>query len=179
MALSYGEKTSVTTPLSQSYLGEMVDESNFVAVSIIRAADAMLDVFLNVCPQAVVGKILIQRDEETHMPKLYYSKVPSLEGKNVILLDPMLATGGSALEAIKVLIEKGADANKIIFVNVVASPEGVKKIHEAYPSVRIVAGELDQGLNEKVRNVLVSSCRDESANAYTFPFQCRNILFPD
>jgi uracil phosphoribosyltransferase len=155
IAIGYGDNTSVTTPLATGYEGQLVDESNFVAISIIRAADSMLDVFLNIFPEAIVGKILIQRDEETSLPKLYYSKVPPLAGKNVVLLDPMLATGGSALEAIKILLEKGADIEKMVFINVVAAPEGVRKIHEMYPSLRIISGELDQGLNEKVKKHLL------------------------
>jgi uracil phosphoribosyltransferase len=93
----------------------------------------MLDVFLNLVPEASVGKILIQRNEETSQPILYYSKLPSLVTRNIVLLDPMLATGGSAIAAIKVLLENGAEEEKIVFFNVVCCPAGVKKLYEIYP----------------------------------------------
>mmetsp|Transcript_18330 Transcript_18330/g.30720 ORF Transcript_18330/g.30720 Transcript_18330/m.30720 type:complete len:123 (+) Transcript_18330:539-907(+) len=104
---------------------------------------------MKIAPEAAVGKILIQRNEETKMPVLYYSKLPPLAGRNIVLLDPMLATGGSAIAAIKVLIEQGAEENRILFLNVVSSPEGVGAILTAYPQLRIVTGEIDAGLNEK------------------------------
>ena len=139
----------VQTPTNSTYDGIEIDQKSIVAVSIIRAGDSMLDSFMSVAPEAAVGKILIQRDEETAKPILFYSKLPSLEGKNIALLDPMLATGGSAIAAIKVLIEKGAEERRIVFFNVVSCPEGIKSIHSEYPNVTIVTGEVDAGLNEK------------------------------
>jgi uracil phosphoribosyltransferase len=90
---------------------ERFDPKRVVAVSIIRAGDSMLDSFLSICTDVQVGKILIQRDEETAQPKLIYYKVPNLTGKQVILLDPMLATGGSAKSAIQVLFTALASSN--------------------------------------------------------------------
>jgi len=85
------KNVDVVTPTGSTYSGyEIVDESNIVAISIIRAGDSLLDAFMEVCPGAQVGKILIQRDEETALPHLFYSKLPSLTGKYVVLLDPML-----------------------------------------------------------------------------------------
>lgn len=140
----------IDTPTNTSCEGVTLDDSNLVVVSIIRAGDAMLDTFLRICPSAQVGKILIQRDEETALPKLYYYKVPDLTGKQVILVDPMLATAGSAKAAIKILLEKGAEENKIAFFNVIACPEGIKAMNDAHPDVQIVTGHVDQGLNERV-----------------------------
>lgn len=81
----------VVTPTGSVYSGfEIIDETNIVAVSIIRAGDSMLESFMHVCQGAQVGKILIQRNEETAEPMLFYSKLPSLAGKYVVLLDPML-----------------------------------------------------------------------------------------
>ena len=149
--LTYIQPTAKTvdTPTNSTYDGIDIDQKSIVAVSIIRAGESMLDSFMAVAPEAAVGKILIQRDEETAKPILFYSKLPSLVGKNIALLDPMLATGGSANAAIKVLIEKGADENRIVFFNVVSCPEGIKSIHSEYPNVTIVTGEVDDGLNEK------------------------------
>jgi len=141
--------TTVLTPTGCEYAGETVDTSKIVAVSIIRAADSMLDCFLQLVPEAAVGKILIQRNEETAEPELYYSKLPPLEGKKIVLMDPMLATGGSALCAIQVLIDKGAKPEQIVFMNVVSCPEGLKRMSDAYPTIKVVTGEIDEKLNEK------------------------------
>ena len=92
--------------------------------------------FMGCVPSAQVGKILIQRDEATAEPVLYYSKLPSLAGKRVVLLDPMLATGGSAKCAIKVLLEAGADIKLMSFVTVLSCPEGLGNISRAYPGIR-------------------------------------------
>ena len=84
-------------------------------------------------PHAAVGKILIQRDEETAQPILFYSKLPPLAGKRIVLLDPMLGTGGSAACAIKVLTDSGADIKQITYVTVVSCPEGLSYIANTYP----------------------------------------------
>ena len=145
-----GTETTVDTPVAgETSTGPVVDQSNMVAVSIIRAADSMLDTFMHVVPEASIGKILIQRDEETALPKLYYSKLPPMEGKQIMLLDPMLATGGSALCAVEVLVEMGVDPKNIMFVNVLGCPEGIKALEEGYPTMTIFTGKIDKGLNEK------------------------------
>lgn len=121
------------------------------------------------CPQATVGKILIQRNEETAEPILFYSKLPPLEGKTVVVLDPMVATGGSVICAIEVLIGKGADPAKMFFFNVLSCPEGLAKVTTTYPGIiclivvnfysyhftalRIVTGAIDSHLNEKVTTI--------------------------
>lgn len=140
---------TVTTPTGATYEGCEIDLSQLVAVSIIRAADSMLESFNAIAPEASVGKILIQRDEETALPKLYYSKLPPLDGKNIVLLDPMLATGGSAIEAIRVLIKAGAPESSITFFNVVCCPDGIKNLLTTFPNLKIVTGAVDPILNEK------------------------------
>ncbi len=127
-----------------------IDHSSLVAVSIVRAGDSMLDSFLAIAPEASVGKILIQRDEETAEPILFYCKLPQLLNKKIILLDPMLATGGSAKCAVQVLLDKGAREEDITFFNVLSCPEGVSAILTAFPKMKIVTGEIDPCLNEKV-----------------------------
>lgn len=146
------ENVEVETPTGLKCEGTTVDNSNLVVVSIIRAGDSMLDTFLRICPAASVGKILIQRDEATALPIMYYAKLPSLKGKQVILLDPMLATGGSAKAAIQSLLDKGADENKITFFNVISCPQGLASIGETYPKVLVITGKVDEGLNQKVRD---------------------------
>lgn len=140
----------VETPTGTLVAGEAIDYSSLVAVSIIRAGDSMLDCFLRIAPETSVGKILIQRDEATALPIMYYSKLPTLAGRQIILLDPMLATGGSAKAAIQTLIDKGASEDKIAFFNVVSCPQGIEAIQTAYPQVRVISGKIDEGLNSKV-----------------------------
>lgn len=140
----------VPTPTGTDYNGCSYDVNSIVAISIIRAGDSMLDTFASIVPEAPIGKILIQRDEETAQPKLFYCKLPNLTNKHVILLDPMLATGGSAICAVRVLIENGAQEENILFFNVVCCPEGIRNMAAAYPKVKIITGEIDAGLNEKV-----------------------------
>ena len=137
----------VNTPVDDyTYAGTAVDNESIVAVSIIRAADSMLDCFMGIVPECSVGKILIQRNEETAMPEMFYAKLPSLEGKNIVLLDPMLATGGSAKMAIKSLLEKGASEEKITFMCVVSCPQGVENVMADYPKITLVSGAVDEGL---------------------------------
>ena len=145
-----GHEETISTPVpGYTCVGSVVDQTNIVAISIIRAADSMLDTFMSVVPEASVGKILIQRDEETAEPKLFYSKLPSLVGKRVILLDPMLATGGSAKCAIEVLLQNGATIDKIMFVSVLGCPEGAAYLQNAFPDLTIFTGKLDGGLTSK------------------------------
>jgi uracil phosphoribosyltransferase len=139
----------VTTPTGCVFNGERVDTSKIVVVSIVRAADSMLDCFLELVPEAAVGKILIQRNEETAEPQLFYDKLPPLAGKTVVLLDPMLATGGSALCAVKVLLEQGAKIEDITFFNVVSCPEGLARFAEEAPGLKVVTGCIDEKLNEQ------------------------------
>eukprot|EP01041_Mallomonas_annulata_P012880 gene12880-27164_t len=126
-------EVEIETPTASSYNGCIIDESSIVVISIIRAGDSMLEAFLECLPNVSVGKILIQRNEETAEPVFYYKKLPSLENKNVILLDPMLATGGSVIKAIEVCIQDKADIRNITFVNVVSCPEGLENIFKTYP----------------------------------------------
>eukprot|EP01036_Dinobryon_divergens_P032629 gene32628-42263_t len=142
--------TVVTTPTEKEFVGEVVDVSQITAVSIIRAGDSMLDAFMAIAPEASVGKILIQRDEETSLPILFYSKLPpSISTKKVVLLDPMLATGGSAKCAVDVLLKNGVPESNIYFFNVVSCPAGIASLTSAYPSMKIITGCIDEGLNEK------------------------------
>lgn len=143
----------VMTPTGVEYEGvgwKLNYLDHICGVSIVRAGESMEAGLRNVCRSIKIGKILIQRDEETAMPKLYYSKLPpNIAKMTVLLLDPMLATGGSAIEATRVLVESGVAASNIVFVNLVGCPEGVRAYHAAYPDVQIVCAALDSHLNEK------------------------------
>ena len=117
-------------------------------VPILRAGIGMLEGVLSMVPAAKVGHIGMYRNPQTLQPVTYYCKLPSdINEREVIVLDPMLATGGSAVEAIKILKEKGAVNVK--FMCVIASPEGMKALTEAHPDVQVYCAALDEKLNDE------------------------------
>ncbi len=117
-------------------------------VPILRAGIGMLEGVLSMVPAAKVGHIGMYRDPQTLQPVTYYCKLPSdINEREVIVLDPMLATGGSAVEAIKILKEKGAVNVK--FMCVIASPEGMNALTEAHPDVQVYCAALDEKLNDE------------------------------
>lgn len=116
-------------------------------VPILRAGVGMVDGLLTLLPVARVGHIGLYRNEETHKPVVYYCKLPEdIQQRMVIVTDPMLATGGSACDAISMLKEKGC--KNIRLMNLVAAPEGVRKVQEEHPDVDIYIAALDKELNE-------------------------------
>ena len=141
---------TVTTPCG-TYEGlKPCPATELCAVSIVRSGDILLEATRRACLGIAVGKILIQRDEETALPKLFYSKLPpDVAQRKVILVDPMLATGGSAITAIQVLLDAGVPEEHILFSNVVSYPEGLAAMFEAHPKVRTVTCAVDDGLNDK------------------------------
>jgi len=140
------KQINVETPLEKT-MGYKLDEE-IVLVPVLRAGLIMVNGFLDVLPNCNVGHIGLQRNEETLLPIEYYFKIPKLKKKSkVILLDPMLATGGSASEALKYLKKKGA--KKIIFACLVASPQGIKKLNREHPDVKIFVTALDRELDNK------------------------------
>jgi len=142
------EKT-VTTPVGRDYSGVQF-EGRICGVSIMRAGESMEQGLRDCCRSVRIGKILIQRDEETSKPKLFYDKLPEdIANRWVLLLDPMLATGGSALMAVEVLKSRGVPEERILFLNLIASPEGATNFATKYPKMRIVTAFVDQGLDEK------------------------------
>jgi uracil phosphoribosyltransferase len=142
------EKREVETPVGRIYDG-LRFASGLCGVSIIRAGESMEEELRAVCPGIRVGKILIQRNKTTKLPHLYYSNLPAdVARRRVLLLDPMLATGGSALAAVRVLLDKGVLEENIVFVNFLASPEGLAAVSERHPRLRIVTSAIDERLNE-------------------------------
>lgn len=143
------KKASITTPTDSEFEGARF-EGRICAVSIVRAGEAMETAMREVCKKIRIGKILIQRDEETAEPIMFYSKLPpDISKRYVLLIDPMLATGGSACEAIEVLKEHGVGEEKIIFINLISCPEGIEKVCEAFPAVKVVTGFIDKSLNDR------------------------------
>ena len=108
----------------------------------------MVGGLLRLMPAAKVGHIGMYRDEETFEPHEYFCKLPSpIEQRRIYLVDPMLATGGSAVDAVKLIKERGG--KDISFLCVIAAPEGIERLHTAHPDVKIFVGSLDRELNEK------------------------------
>merc|ERR1712166_258141 len=143
------DPVQITTPTGTTFDGYMF-KTSLVWVSIVRAGESMEQSLRDVVKGVRIGKILIQRQEDTEekAAKLYYSKLPGdIKDRQVMLLDPMLASGGSAICAVQVLIEAGVTEEQITFVNLVACPEGLANLSKAYPGIRIVTSFVDPVLN--------------------------------
>ncbi|ODV98452.1 hypothetical protein PACTADRAFT_48213 [Pachysolen tannophilus NRRL Y-2460] len=143
------EATTIITPTNQSYQGVKF-LGKICGVSIVRAGESMEQGLRDCCRSVRIGKILIQRDEETALPKLFYSKLPDdINDRYVFLLDPMLATGGSAMMAVEVLLSRGVKQERIFFLNLLASPEGIDAFYKKYPKIKIITGGIDEKLDEQ------------------------------
>lgn len=140
------KKIKVKTPIAETE-GIEVDENNYAFVPILRAGMGMVDGVLTLMPNAKIGHIGLYRNEETLEPVKYYCKLPhDIKNREVILLDPMLATGGSGSAAITMLKRDGV--KKIKFLCIIAAPDGIKKIKEDHPDVDIYCAQLDDHLND-------------------------------
>lgn len=136
----------VQTPLETTTQYKVPEES-IAIVPILRAGLGMVNGVHKVFPTARVGHIGMYRDEETMQPQEYYCKLPDdIENKTVFLVDPMLATGGSICDALAALKKRGC--RKIKVMSIIAAPEGVKTVAEAYPEIPVYISTLDRGLNE-------------------------------
>ncbi|SHG91167.1 uracil phosphoribosyltransferase [Marivita hallyeonensis] len=136
----------IETPLCEMD-APVIEGKKLALISILRAGNGLLDGILELIPAARVGFVGLYRDEETLKPVQYYFKVPAeLEDRVTIIVDPMLATGNSSVAAIDLV--KGAGAKNIIFLCLLAAPEGVARMKEAHPDVPIVTAALDSHLNE-------------------------------
>ncbi|HUX93298.1 MAG TPA: uracil phosphoribosyltransferase [Ignavibacteriaceae bacterium] len=136
----------VETPLEKTIGFKIIDE--VVLVPVLRAGLGMVTGFLEIITDAKVGHIGLQRDETTLKPVEYYYKTPkNINTAKVILVDPMLATGGSATEALNYLKKRGA--KNLMFACLVAAPEGIKKLNAHHPEVKIIGAALDRELNNK------------------------------
>ena len=138
----------IETPLVKS-VQKTLSGKKVAIIPILRAGLGMVDGFLAMLPAAKVGHVGLYRDEETFEPHEYFVKLPAdIKERQLFVVDPMLATGGSAIAAIEALEKRGAKPSNIKFVCLVAAPEGVKVLNEAYPDVEIVVAALDERLNE-------------------------------
>ena len=140
------EEVEIETPIEKCKT-PMISGRKLAIVPILRAGLGMVEGILALVPSAKIGHIGLYRDEETFEPHEYYCKLPAdIENKICIVLDPMLATGGSAVAAIDFIKQHGG--KHIKFMCIIAAPEGVKRLHEAHPDVQIYVGHLDRELNE-------------------------------
>lgn len=124
-------------------------QEDYIAVSILRSGDAMLDELLNIMPDVRVGKILVQRNEESSIKEAIYffQKLPNnINEKKVILVDPMIATGGSAIASIEILLKKGIKEENILFVNIISCEDGLKNLFMRYPKIHIITGSCDPAI---------------------------------
>lgn len=136
----------IETPITPM-IGKTIAGKKLAIVPILRAGLGMVDGLLSLVPVAKVGHIGLYRDHETHLPVEYYCKLPpDISERIVILVDPMLATGGSAADALTMLKKRGC--TNIRFMCLVSAPEGVKRVQEAHPDVDIFTASLDEKLNE-------------------------------
>lgn len=140
------EDVEIETPI-ETCMTPMLAGKKLAIVPILRAGLGMVNGVLSLVPSAKIGHIGLYRDEETHEPHEYFCKLPNpIEQRTIVVTDPMLATGGSAVAAIDFIKQHGG--KHIKFMCIIAAPEGVKKLHEAHPDVQIYVGHLDRELNE-------------------------------
>jgi uracil phosphoribosyltransferase len=140
------QDVTIKTPICEM-VGKELTGKKLAVVPILRAGLGMVDGMLSLIPAAKVGHIGLYRDPETLEPVEYYCKLPAdCSEREVFVVDPMLATGGSCIAAIQMLKNRGV--KNIRFMCIIAAPEGVKKLHEAHPDVQIYVGHLDRELNE-------------------------------
>ncbi len=136
---------TVRTPLADA--PATLIESEVVAIPVLRAGLGLLAPVLELLPRVSVGYIGLERDEETAVARIYYRKLPSLAGKVPLLLDPMLATGGSAVQAMDLIKQAGGTGTRMICV--VAAPEGVRALEGRHPEVDVFTAALDTGLDDR------------------------------
>ena len=141
------ESQTVETPTGSEFNGLKIKES-ICCVSIIRAGESMEGTIRDIFPDIPVGKILIQRDKESLNPVFYYQKLPELiSDSKILLLEPMLATGGSLSQAIECLLKKGVKLKNIICINYLASPAGLNNLSNRYPECKFIVASIENGLS--------------------------------
>ena len=139
-------EVEVETPVATAKC-RMLSGKKLAIVPVLRAGLGMVDSMVDLIPSAKIGHIGLYRDPDTHMPVEYYCKLPEdIESRQVYVVDPMLATGGSAIAAIDVLKKRGC--KQIIMMNIIGCPEGVKAVQEAHPDVDLYLAAVDEKLND-------------------------------
>ena len=140
------KEVEVQTPVAVAKCRRLAGKK-LAIIPILRAGLGMVDAMVDMIPSAKIGHIGLYRDPETHMPVEYYCKLPEdIENRQVYVVDPMLATGGSAVAAINFLKQHGC--KNIVMMNIIGCPEGVKAVQEAHPDVDLYLAAMDERLNE-------------------------------
>ena len=142
------KQIEIETPLVKASM-PVLDIEGIVVVPILRAGLGMVSGLLKIFPDAAIGHIGVYRDHDTHEPVEYVVRLPEFKNQIYLLVDPMLATGHSSAYAAGLLLKHGVPAENIIFMSLLAAPEGVKAFHKAHPNIRIYTASLDSHLNEK------------------------------
>ncbi|ORC93516.1 uracil phosphoribosyltransferase [Trypanosoma theileri] len=143
----------VITPTGHTYHGCVPDKDGIIGISILRAGESMEPALRETCRGIRIGKILIQRDETTEDKRpderYNYTKIPKdVASRHVLLLDPMIASGGSAIRATEILVrDHGVPEEKIIFLNLITCPEGIRRYMQKFPGVQVVTAAIDETLN--------------------------------
>lgn len=140
------KEVEVETPVAKTKAKKL--EEKIMICPILRAALGMLDAVFKLMPDASVGFLGFQRNEETFKPEIFYAKLPKdYKERTAIIIDPMFATGGTAIDSVKYLKDKGV--KKIKFISIIAAPEGLKRFSEVYPDVEVYVASIDEKLNDK------------------------------
>ena len=140
------KQKSITTWHGQRSF-DVLDEENIMVVGVLRAAMPMLDSVMDLLPNVTAGFLAMKRDETTHKSKLYYDRLPDCKGKTILLVDPMLATGGSMCDALELIKSRGAA--RIITLNIIGAPEGLEAVHSLYPEIDTYIAQIDEKLNSE------------------------------
>jgi uracil phosphoribosyltransferase len=140
------EEKAIETPLEPT-TGRVLAHQPIVVVAILRAGVSMVQPFLDIFPDISVGYVGLERDHVTAVARNYYCKLPPLEGRRVLVVDPMLASGGSAAQAIEVVKQNGAVAPRLVCI--IAAPEGVAEVARRHPDASVHVGVLDRALNAR------------------------------
>jgi uracil phosphoribosyltransferase len=140
------EDKAIETPL-EAFTGRVLAHQPIVVVAILRAGVSMVQPFMDVFPDVSVGYVGLERDHVTAVARNYYCKLPPLEGRRIFVVDPMLASGGSAVQAIDVVKQHGGVAPRVVCI--IAAPEGVAEVAKHHPDASVHVGVLDRTLNAR------------------------------
>jgi uracil phosphoribosyltransferase len=154
----------VTTWQGEAEYG-FIDGREIVFVPVLRAGLPMLEPLLGLFPESAAGFLAMKRDERTHQALLYYDRVPECRGKTVVLLDPMVATGGSLIDAITLL--KGKEPGRIVALNIIGSPEGLEVVERKHPDIELFIAQVDRRLD--VDKFIHPGLGDAGDRAYNTP----------
>jgi len=139
-----------------------IEEENIMVVTVLRAGMPMLDSVIELLPKASAGFLAMKRDETTHESHLYYDRLPPCEGKTILLVDPMVATGGSMIDALDLISNR--NPKRVVTLNIIGSPEGLEKVNRAYPEGDIYIAQIDEKLNDD--KYIVPGLGDAGDRAY-------------